>query len=176
MKQALVGLVIAFDAAVLAYFLAINTIYLLFTIVAFFRLRAHRRRWTPRALGAVMRSPATPGISIVAPAFNEEATIAESMRSLLLLNYPQFEVVLVNDGSTDRTTEVAIRTFELVRAPVTYEQPLATMPVRGVYRSISGSDLVLIDKENGGKADALNAGINAARHPLVCVIDADSIL
>jgi cellulose synthase/poly-beta-1,6-N-acetylglucosamine synthase-like glycosyltransferase len=167
---------IAFDLAVLAYFLTVNTIYLAFTVIAFFRLRSHRRRWTTRALGGVMRSPATPGISIVAPAYNEEASLAESVRSLLLLNYPLFEVVLVNDGSKDRTLDVAVRTFDLVRAPATYEQPIPTRPIRGIYRSISGDDLVLIDKENGGKADAMNAGINAARYPLVCVIDADSLL
>ena len=176
MRQAFIRLLTAFDVTVLIYFVTINSIYLIFTIIAFFSLRAHRRRWTPRALGAVMGSPATPGISIIAPAYNEEATLAESVRALLLLNYPQFEVVLVNDGSKDRTLEVAIRTFDLVRAPVTYQQPIGTKPVRGVYRSLSGSDLVLIDKENGGKADAMNAGINAARYPLVCVIDADSLL
>jgi cellulose synthase/poly-beta-1,6-N-acetylglucosamine synthase-like glycosyltransferase len=176
MRAFVVEALMAFDFVVLAYFLAANTIYLAFTVIAFFRLRSHRRRWTTRALGAVMRSPATPGISIVAPAYNEETTVAESVRSLLLLNYPLFEVVLVNDGSKDRTLEVAVRAFDLVRAPVSYEQPIQTRPVRGVYRSISSTDLVLIDKENGGKADAVNAGINAAQYPLVCVIDADSLL
>ena len=176
MRAFVVDALTAFDLAVLIYFLAINTINLTFTVIAFFRLRSHRRRWTTRALGGVMRSPATPGISIVAPAYNEEATVAESVRSLLLLNYPLFEVVLVNDGSKDRTLDVAIRTFDLVRAPATYEQPIPTRPVRGVYRSIGGADLVMIDKENGGKADAMNAGINAARYPLVCIIDADSLL
>ena len=176
MTAFLIDTLTAFDLAILIYFLAVNTIYLAFTLIAFFRLRSHRRRWTTRALGGVMRSPATPGISVVAPAYNEESTVAESVRSLLLLNYPLFEVVLVNDGSRDRTLDVAVRTFDLVRAPATYEQPIPTQPVRGVYRSISGTDLVMIDKENGGKADAMNAGINAARYPLVCVIDADSLL
>jgi cellulose synthase/poly-beta-1,6-N-acetylglucosamine synthase-like glycosyltransferase len=165
-----------FDVVVLLYFVAINTLYLVFTVIAFFRLQAHRRRWTSRALEGVMRSPATPGISLIAPAHNEEATIAESLRSLLMLNYPLFEIVVVNDGSKDRTLEVATEAFELVRAPVSHAQPIASKPVRGVYRSLTNSDLVLIDKENGGKADAINAGINAARHPLVCVMDADSLL
>jgi cellulose synthase/poly-beta-1,6-N-acetylglucosamine synthase-like glycosyltransferase len=123
-----------------------------------------------------MRSPATPGISLIAPAYNEEATLVESLRSLLMLNYPQFEVVVVNDGSTDRTLEIAAAAFDLVRAPVHYEQPIATKPVHGVYRSLSTANLVLVDKDNGGKADAMNAGINAARYPLVCVMDADSLL
>ncbi len=123
-----------------------------------------------------MRSPATPGISIIAPAYNEAATIAESLHGLLLLNYPQLEVICVNDGSKDETLRVCIDTFNLVQAPVAYDQPVATAAVRGVYRSLTHSELVLIDKENGGKADAMNAGINAARFPLVCVIDADSLL
>ena len=165
-----------FDLGVLAYFLAINTLYLVFSVVAYLHLRQHRKRWTARELGAVVRSPATPGISVVAPAHNEEATVEESLRSLLLLNYPQFEVVLVNDGSKDRTLQVVIDKFELVRAPAAYAEPLPTQPVRGVYRSLANRDLVVIDKQNGGKADAINAGVNAARFPLVCVIDADSLL
>jgi len=165
-----------FEVGVLTYFLAINTLYLVFSLVAYVHLRQHRKRWTARELGAVVRSPATPGISIVAPAYNEEATVEESLRSLLLLNYPKFEVVLVNDGSTDRTLQVVTQTFDLVRAPAGHAQPLATQPVRGVYRSLTSRDLVVIDKLNGGKADAVNAGVNAARFPLVCVIDADSLL
>ena len=109
MTAFLIDTLTAFDLAILIYFLAVNTIYLAFTLIAFFRLRSHRRRWTTRALGGVMRSPATPGISVVAPAYNEESTVAESVRSLLLLNYPLFEVVLVNDGSKDRTLDVRRR-------------------------------------------------------------------
>lgn len=172
LRQALVG----FELGVLGYFLVLNTLYLAFAIVGWVRLRRHRRRWTSRELGAVMRSPATPGISIVAPAYNEEATLGESVRSLLLINYPKFEVVLVNDGSKDRTLEVAIREFELLRAPDGSARPLPSKPVRGTYRSPAFPELTVIDKENGGKADAINAGINAARHPIVCVIDADSLL
>ena len=86
------------DLGILAYFLALNTLYLLFCIVAYVRLRRYRRRWTARELEAVMRSAATPAISIIAPAHNEEATLAESIRSLLLLNYPQFEVIVVSEA------------------------------------------------------------------------------
>jgi cellulose synthase/poly-beta-1,6-N-acetylglucosamine synthase-like glycosyltransferase len=165
-----------FDLGVLAYFLTINTLYLVFSIVAFFSLMQHRRRWTSRALDVVMRSPATQAISVIAPAYNEEATIEQSLRSLLLLNYPKFEVVVVNDGSKDGTVQKMVEAFGLMQAPVVYQQPIGTKPVKALYRSLDNPDLVVIDKMNGGKADAINAGINAARHPLVCVIDADSIL
>jgi len=170
------GALEAFDLLLLAYFLAINTIYLAFSVVAYVELRNHRKRWTARELGAVMRSPATPGISILVPAYNEAANVTESVRSLLFLNYPQYEVIVVNDGSKDDTLDLVVEPFELVRAPVSYEEAVPTRTVRGVYRSISGQELTVIDKENGGKADAINAGINAARYPLVCVIDADSVL
>jgi cellulose synthase/poly-beta-1,6-N-acetylglucosamine synthase-like glycosyltransferase len=164
------------EFVILGYFLFLNTIYLVFCIVAYVQLRKYRHRWTARDLDAVMRSPDTPAISIVAPAYNEEATLADSVRSLLGLNYPQFEVIVVSDGSTDGTLAVAAREFELLKAPVSYAQPIATQAVRGIYRSLAHPDLVMIDKENGGKADAINAGVNAARYPIVCVIDADSLL
>lgn len=165
-----------FDLAVLAYFLALNTLYLVFCVVALVSLARHRLRWTPRELDAVIRSPATPGISLIVPAYNEEATICESVRALLLLNYPAFEVVVVNDGARDRTMAVLAERYGMQPAPAAYAQPVATQPVKAFYRSVQHPDLVAIDKANGGKADAINAGINAARHPLVCVIDADSLL
>ena len=94
-----------FGLITLLYFLILNSLYLIFSIIAFIRLRQHRRRWTSRELDAVIRSPATPGMSLLVPAFNEAGTIGESVRALLVLNYPRFEVIVVNDGSTDRTWE-----------------------------------------------------------------------
>ena len=176
MTATLLTIIAIVEMAILGYFLLLNTLYLLFSIVAYFQLRQHRYRWTARDLEAVMHSSGTPAISIVVPAFNEEMTLASSVQALLLLNYPQFEVIIVSDGSTDGTLEVGAREFELIAAPVSHAQPIPTEPVRGIYRSLAHPDLVLIDKANGGKADALNAGINAARYPLVCIIDADSLL
>ena len=175
-RTIVVGAFATFDLMLLAYFLVINTIYLVFSVVSYLRLRQHRKRWTSRELGAVMRSPATPGISILVPAFNEAANVADSIRSLMFLNYPQYEVIVVNDGSTDNTLTEIVDNFELVRAPISFDEAVATKPVRGIYRSIASQDLTAIDKENGGKADAINAALNAARFPLVCVIDADSVL
>ena len=162
--------------ALLAYLLILNTLYLVFAIISFFELQRHRRRWTARDLDVIVRSPATPPISLIVPAYNEAATIGESLRALLLLNYPEYEVVVVNDGSTDDTLQAAIEAFGLVHADTANERILATQPVRGVYRSLMHRELLMIDKANGGKADAINAGVNAAKHPLVCVIDADSLL
>lgn len=175
-EQALSKFVMAFEGTLLAYFLTLNTLYMVFAVIAFFELRRHRRSWTARDLDVIVRSPATPTISLIVPAYNEEATIGQSLRALLLLNYPEYEVVVVNDGSTDGTLQAAIAAFDLVKADVPHERTLDTQPILGMYRSLTHRELLVIDKANGGKADAINAGINAARHPLVCVIDADSLL
>ena len=176
LRDVIVRGIAAFDVAVLAYFFLLNSLYLLFTIAAFFELRRLRRRWTARDLDVVVRSPGTPAISLVVPTFNEEATIVESVRALLMINYPQYEVIVVNDGSRDGTLDVAVAAYDLVLTEVASAVPLQTKDVRGVYRSISYPELTLVDKVNGGKADAMNAGINVAQHPLVCVIDGDSLL
>ena len=165
-----------FNAGILMYFLALNSLYLLFTVIAFICLYRDTRRWTARELSAVLRSPATPAISIVVPAYNEQGSIVDSVRSLLMLNYPAFEVVLVNDGSTDGTLQTAIEAFEFVEVPLAAVSRIESKPIRAVYRSLTNPDLVLVDKENGGKADAMNAGTRYACHPLVCLIDADSLL
>ena len=117
-----------------------------------------------------------PSISIVAPAFREEATIVESVNSLLNLRYPEYEVIVVNDGSTDRTLDVLVDHFELERIDVFIHGYLNTRPVRGVYRNPRIPELTVIDKVNGGKADSLNAGINAARADYFAAIDSDSLL
>ena len=176
MEHVVAALIAWFEGALLAYFLTLNSLYLLFAVIAFCELRRHRRRWSGRDLDVVVRSPATPAISLIVPAYNEEQTIEQSLKALLLLNYPEYEVVVVNDGSTDRTMAAAIAAFDLVRAEAKHERVIETKTVRGIYRSLNHHELIVIDKANGGKADAINAGVNAAKHPLVCVIDADSLL
>jgi cellulose synthase/poly-beta-1,6-N-acetylglucosamine synthase-like glycosyltransferase len=165
-----------FEVGVLVYFLIINSLYLWFAGFAYVALVRYRRRWTPRELGAVMRSPATPGISVIVPAFNEQAGIVPTVRSLLALNYPQFEIIVVDDGSKDGTLPLLREAFGLVRAPGSYDARIPTAEVKGIYRSLTVREVVAIEKANGGKADALNAGINAASYPLVCVIDGDSVM
>jgi len=115
-------------------------------------------------------------ISLLAPAFNEEATISESIRSLLALQYPNFEVIVINDGSKDRTLEVLIEAFELRPIVRAFESAVPHKLVRGLYGSPRYPRLLVVDKLNGGKADALNAGMSVCRTPLFCAIDADSIL
>jgi len=102
--------------------------------------------------------------------------VVESARSLLALHYPNLEVIVINDGSTDNTLPELVRSFSLRRADIVYNPVLDTKAIRATYLSTLDPRLLVIDKLNGGKSDALNAGINLCRTPWVCSVDADSIL
>lgn len=115
-------------------------------------------------------------VSIIIPVYNEEAGIIDSIHSLLNLRYPQTELIIVNDGSTDQTQQLVIERFRMKRVQLNIQEQIQTKPVGQIYRSEIHPNLLLIEKENGGKADALNVGINAARFPYFCSIDGDSIL
>ena len=119
---------------------------------------------------------ASPPIALLAPAYNEALTITESVRSLLSLQYPSFEVIVINDGSSDATLQVLIDGFGLRPIERHYDRPIEHRPIRGVYGGTHQPRLIVVDKENGGKADALNAGINVSRAPIFCSMDADSLL
>ena len=121
-------------------------------------------------------SEQAPGISVLAPAYNEELTIVESTRSLLSLQYPDFEVIVINDGSKDGTLARLISEFGLERVDRFVDGSVQHADIRGFYGSAKLPRLLVVDKENGGKSDALNAGINCCRTALFCAIDADSIL
>lgn len=117
-----------------------------------------------------------PPIAVIAPAYNEELSIIESVEALLALHYPEFEVLVINDGSKDGTLRRLVDHYSLVPVQRYYELAVQNRPIRGLYANPAYPRLLVIDKENGGKADAMNAGINVARAPLVCVIDADTLL
>jgi cellulose synthase/poly-beta-1,6-N-acetylglucosamine synthase-like glycosyltransferase len=164
------------DHLALAYFLALNSFYALLVILSVPELWRNWRLAGDEQMQRLLSSDALPGLSMLVPAHNEEVTISASVLSFLTLEYPRLEVILVNDGSTDATIEVLIREFDLYEIPAAYPQLIATQRVRAVYRSRKHSRLVVLDKENGGKADALNAGINLARHPFVLAVDADTLI
>jgi cellulose synthase/poly-beta-1,6-N-acetylglucosamine synthase-like glycosyltransferase len=160
---------------IFAYFILLNAGYLALNFLSIFALQRTKQDKLMEDMPQVF-SGLEPSISILVPAYNEEATITASIRSMFQLTYSDFEVIVINDGSRDNTLEVLKQEFSLLPFPDAPRQGLATKPIRCVYRSIPYPNLRVIDKENGGKADALNAGINAARHPLFCGVDADSIL
>lgn len=159
------------------YYLASNLVYLVLLIAALLSSRAHHQHLASLRLERMKLSPLTPPITLIAPAHNEEASIIPSVRSLLCIDYPELEVVVVNDGSKDRTLAKLIEEYQLEPAHVLYIAHIPSAPVRGVYRSLRERRLIVVDKEPGGsKADAVNAGLNAATSPYTCVVDADSML
>ena len=164
------------DIAALMYFLALNSFYALLLILAIPEIWRHWQMSEDSVLQRLLMSDALPAVSILVPAHNEDVTITASVLSFLTLQYPRFEVVLVNDGSTDRTLAVLVREFDLYQVPAAYPRTITTQAVRGVYRSRLHSKLVVIDKANGGKADSLNAALDAARYPYVLAVDADTLV
>ena len=159
------------------YYLVSNLSYLALLIVALLSSRAHRQHLASLRLERIKTSPLTPPITLVAPAHNEEASIVPSVRSLLRVDYPELEVVVVNDGSEDRTLARLQEEFDLQPARLLYIPHLATAPVRTLYRSASDPRLIVVDKDPGGsKADAANAGLNVASSPYMCLVDSDSML
>ena len=141
-------------------------------------LRKYLRKNSYINYNSLVLSPLSPRISIIAPAFNESKTIIDNVRTLLSLYYNNFEVILVNDGSTDNTFEKVIEAYELIRVNYYFDYRIACEKIRGVYKSTNPSynRLIVIDKNNGGKADSLNAGINICQNSLFVSIDADSII
>ena len=152
--------------------------YLWMTFSAIFELKKYRHSTNHVYYDKIISSNYAPGISVIAPAFNEELNIVMNVKSLLSLYYNKYEVVVVNDGSKDNTLEKLIDEFELEKVDYYYEYKLECHEVRGVYRSRNRLyyRLVVIDKANGGKADALNAGINLAKFELCASIDVDCVL
>ncbi len=161
---------------VVGYYVVVNGYYLCIHVLALFELRDDVResRWEPPF--REFASPFYPGIAVVVPAYNEAETVVESLQSMLSLNYPDVELVVVNDGSTDGTLDRLVDNFdlELVDADVPVDVP--TEAIRGVYRSTAHEELLVVDKENGGKSDALNAGIWLTDMALFCTVDSDTII
>jgi cellulose synthase/poly-beta-1,6-N-acetylglucosamine synthase-like glycosyltransferase len=157
----------------LGYFVVLNVFYLGLAFIAMYRLR--RYMGGVAAAERVYTHLQMP-VSLVVPAYNEEGSIATSVRALLQLRYQHFEIIVVNDGSADDTLGALIREFELTPFPEAYQVRIKTKPVRRIYRSLKYPNLRVVDKENGGKADAINAGLNTARHPIFYSGDADSVL
>lgn len=168
-----------FEVFIAGYASLYILIYLIMAIASFWAIKKYNNAKYTLKDDVLVRSNHLIGVSIVAPAFNEELNIIHNVKSLLSLNYPNFEVVIVNDGSTDNTLSKLIEEFELVKVDFYYEEKIITRPVRGHYKSTNPvyDKLLVVDKENGkSKADASNAGVNSAKHPLFICTDVDCIL
>jgi len=164
------------DLAILLYFLGLNSFYALLLILSIPEIWEQTRLAEDDDFQRLMQSDALPPITILVPAYNESATIQASVTAILTLEYRNYEVVVVNDGSKDETLERLREVFDLYEVPRIYPETIPTRPLRAVYRSRTRTRLTVIDKENGGKADSLNAAINASRWPLVIAVDADTLI
>jgi cellulose synthase/poly-beta-1,6-N-acetylglucosamine synthase-like glycosyltransferase len=162
--------------AILVYFLALNSFYALLLVLSIPEIWEQTRLAEDEDFQRLMQSDALPPITILVPAYNEQKTIEASVTAILALHYRNYEVVVVNDGSKDETLEALRHAFDLYEIPRTYPETILTKPLRALYRSRARTKLVVIDKENGGKADSLNAAINASRFPLVIAVDADTLI
>jgi len=162
------------EALLFLYFLAVNLVDLMTILVALIALPRSIRIDAGDALGRTLSAFSAP-VSVLVPAYNEEADIEQAVRSLVALKYVQHEVIVINDGSTDGTLDRLMTAFDLVPFNVARYIKFPTKPIRTIYRSRLSPNLIVIDKENGGKGDALNAGLNAARYPLLFSADADTL-
>jgi len=164
------------ETAIVVYFFLMQATNAWLLVLSTIELsRARCRRW-PELDSILLGQEHTPPISIIAPAYNEELSIVDSVRAFLHLEYPNFNVVVVNDGSKDQTMKRLRERFKLEPVKSVNRRELECKTIRNIYRSPLEPRLIVVDKENGGKADALNAGINVARTPLVCCVDADSLI
>jgi len=157
------------------YFIALHGAYLILNALSIISIRRYMEEHSVNNLPKVYTGLEIP-ISMLVPAYNEEVTIVDSILALLQMNYPEFEIIVINDGSTDNTMNVLIEHFNLTIFPEAYRDRLKTKDVKNIYISKQYRNLRVVDKENGGKADSLNTGINISRFPLFCAVDADSIL
>lgn len=158
------------------YYLTLHALYWLLIIIGIGQHRSYYKGIKFGEFQGIIESPQTLPISLIIGVYNEERIIVDVVRGALGLRYPQFEVVIVNDGSRDRSLEVLIDHFGLRQISKVWKHHLQTEPIRGIYASFDHPSLIVVDKENGRRADALNAGADVARYPLVCLTDADCIL
>ena len=167
-----------FNDVLFVYAIIVMGSYAILALLSFLELRGYLRKNSYVDYRQILVSPNAPSVSILAPGYNEEATIVENVRSLLSIHYSNFEVIIINDGSKDRSLQTLIEHYELVKVNFALNEQIKTKPLRGIYKSKNKaySRLTVVDKENGGKADALNIGINVSSKDLILCIDVDCIV
>jgi cellulose synthase/poly-beta-1,6-N-acetylglucosamine synthase-like glycosyltransferase len=165
-----------FNVLIVAYFFIGNGIYTMLMILSLISVWIHTRRLTYQGLDDLRDSVVTPPATIIMPAWNEQDIIVQSVSSILKTDYPNLEVVVVDDGSTDETLVRLVNAFRLVEMDLIYRPRLPTRPIRGFYMNPRIPNLLVVSKDNGGKPDALNVGINTCRTPYFCTLDSDCLL
>lgn len=161
---------------ILIYFFLGNGVYTLLVGISFVKVWLHQKRVSHAGLQEVRESPVTPPVTIIVPAFNEENAILLTVESLMTLDYPSKEIVVVDDGSSDETLARLIERFGLIQMDLIYRPRLKATPPIGFYHNPKLPMLTVVSKPNGGKPDALNVGINVSRSPYFCTVDADCVI
>ena len=164
------------NAIILVYFLATNVVYTVLMALSLYSVTMHAKSAAHAAYADLLESPVTPPVALIVPAHNEEEAIVTTVMSLLEIQYPEKELIVVDDGSTDHTVQRLVDQFHLLRMDLIYRQTAPCKTPYAFYFNPERPELIVISKPNGGKADALNAGINMARSPYFCTVDADSII
>ncbi len=165
-----------FNYFILLYFLAIGSIYILLSFLSFYNLKRYLNNQAFKDLKDVFRLKKYKSISLIIPAYNEESSIYASTLALLQLEYPEYKIIVVNDGSTDKTLEILKEKFNAIEIPYLPFDNIVTRKVNASYICKGYKNLLIVDKKNGGKADAINVGINISDSDLIIVVDADSII
>lgn len=176
MKSFFIPIIVGFNYFVGFFYGFVNILYTALISIAFFVVLAHIRKVKYSPYREHQYSPEVPPVSIIVPAYNEGTIMFRTIQSILNLNYPYCEAIVINDGSTDDTLGLLIKKYKLKRIDLVYRNIIQTMPIRGFYYSKDIPNLLVIDKERGGKSDALNCGTNASHNPYVCSVDADTLI
>jgi len=169
-------LIYYFNIFCMIYTLILSSIYIIQLVVSYKQIKKTNRKKISEDYDRYSDSENLMPVSVLIPAFNEEENIANNVEALMKLNYPEYELIVVNDGSTDNTHQSMIDRFELKEIECPIKVSIPTQKIKAIYFNAKYPKLIYLDKENGGKADALNAGINASRYPLFVCLDADSQL
>jgi len=165
-----------FNYFILSYVILMQVQILVVATLSYRELRSDQFARRHGRIQDMITSDSTPPISIIIPAYNEEAGIAEAVRSMAMLHYPKMEIIVVNDGSKDGTVEKLVEAFEMFPVDFPFRPIIPTQNIRSIYRTRLPLPVVLVDKENGGKSDAINAGINVSQFPYFMATDADMVL
>ncbi|WP_204166793.1 glycosyltransferase [Bacillus sp. CGMCC 1.16541] len=161
---------------IMIYMVVVIGFYLFMLVVSIFQVRKQYQLDNDEPYEDLLEVSYTKPLSILVPAYNESVGILASVRSLLSIQYSEYEIIVINDGSTDDTMEQLIEEYELVKINRVIKKAIDTKEVKAIYQSRIYDYVYVVDKENGGKADALNVGINLANFPYFCSIDGDSVL
>lgn len=176
MENSLINVMQLYNSFFIIYMFSLNTIYFIILFFATINLFLYKKKSRYMDYVSILSSKFTPGVSILVPCYNEENTIVQNVKSLINLEYGEYEVIVISDGSIDKTLVNLIENFELEEVDTVYKSTLKTKEIKRIYLSKIFKNLIVIDKENGGKADALNAGLNISVNPLFIAVDADSMM